>query len=122
MKNSINWFELPVSDFDRAKKFYSSIYDYEMPEIMMGPNKMGFLPVEQGGIGGAIVHGEGYEPSNTGALIYLNGGENLSKVLAKVEEFGGKILQSKTLIEERFGYYAIFTDTEGNRIALHSMK
>ncbi len=35
-KNAINWVEIPVSDFSRAKKFYSIIYDYEMPEMMMG--------------------------------------------------------------------------------------
>jgi len=73
-KNAINWFEIPVSDFGRAKLFYSTIYDYEMPEMMMGPQQMGFLLFDQpgGGIGGAIVKGEGYVPSNLGAKVYLN--------------------------------------------------
>ena len=48
LKNSINWFEIPVDDFDRAKLFYSMIYNYEMPEQMMGPVRMGFFLVEKG--------------------------------------------------------------------------
>jgi len=62
-KNAINWIEIPVSDFERAKKFYSAIFDFEMPEMQMGPQLMGFLLYDQpgGGIGGAIVKGEGPE-------------------------------------------------------------
>jgi predicted enzyme related to lactoylglutathione lyase len=48
LKDSIFWAEIPVTDFDRAKQFYSVIYDYDMPEIMMGPNRMGFLLHERG--------------------------------------------------------------------------
>jgi predicted enzyme related to lactoylglutathione lyase len=122
LKNSINWFEIPVSDFDRAKLFYSMIYNYEMPEQMMGPIRMGFFLVEKGGIGGAIVNGEGYLPSQEGSLVYLNGGENLSIVLDRVENAGGKIVMPKTKINDELGHYAIFLDCEGNKVALHSMK
>lgn len=59
-RNALNWFEVPVIDFDRAKKFYSAIFDFEMPEIQMGPNRLGFFLHEQGqGVGGAIVQGPG---------------------------------------------------------------
>jgi predicted enzyme related to lactoylglutathione lyase len=75
LTNAISWFEIPVADFSRAKKFYSTIYDYEMPVMTMGPNTLGFLLHEQGkGIGGAIVQGPGYEPTQKGAVVYLNGG------------------------------------------------
>ena len=52
-KNAINRVEISVSDFVRAKKFYNTIYDYVMPEMMMGPQQMGFLLFDQsgGGIG-----------------------------------------------------------------------
>ena len=43
LSNALNWFEIPVSDFDRAKKFYETIFDYQMPENQMGPARMGFL-------------------------------------------------------------------------------
>jgi predicted enzyme related to lactoylglutathione lyase len=123
VKNSLNWFEIPASDFDRAKKFYSAIFDYDMPEIMMGPNRMGFLLMEQGvGVGGAIVQGPGYVPTEQGTLVYLNGGSDLNNVLGRVEKAGGKVMLAKTLITNDLGYFAVFRDTEGNRVAVHSMK
>ncbi|MEP7322332.1 MAG: VOC family protein [Saprospiraceae bacterium] len=123
-KNAINWVEIPVSDFGRAKMFYSTIYQYEMPEMMMGPQQMGFLLYDQpgGGIGGAIVKGEGYVPSNHGAKVYLNAGTDLSVVLNRVENAGGKVVMPKMQITPELGHFAIFEDTEGNLISLHSPK
>ena len=121
LTNSLNWFEIPVSDFDRAKLFYSMIYNYEMPDQMMGPVHMGFFLVDKGGIGGAIVHGDGYVPSHEGTMVYLNGGKDLSVVLGRVEKAGGKIVVPKTKIDDELGYFAIFHDCEGNKIGLHSM-
>ncbi len=123
-KNAISWVEIPVLDFGRAKNFYSIIYDYEMPEMMMGPQQMGFLLYDQpgGGIGGAIVKGEGYVPSNQGVKVYLNAGEDLSTVLDKVENAGGKVIMPKMQITPELGHFAIFEDTEGNLISLHSIK
>src|SRR5210317_1065184 len=113
LKNSLNWFEIPVEDFERAQKFYSTIYDYEMPSMAMGETTLGFFLVEQGGIGGAIAFGPGYEVAEAGALIYLNGGENLQVVLDRVEGAGGNVLTPKTLITNELGSYAIFRDTKG---------
>ena len=120
MANSINWYEIPVTDFARAKKFYSEILSFEMQEMMMGPHQMGFFP--GGGAGGAIVKAEGYKPSADGTLIYLNAGEDLTGVMNKIESAGGKILQPKMQVTEEIGFIAIFTDTEGNKVALHSPK
>ncbi len=119
--NAFTWVEIPVVDFDRAKSFFSRIFDYEMPHHQMGPNLMGFLPFEMGkGTGGAIVRGEGYVPSAEGALIYLNGGSDLTTVLDRVQPAGGRVLLGKTLITPELGFFAIFFDSEGNRLALHS--
>jgi len=122
LQNSINWFEIPVSDFDRARKFYSTIYDYEMPEMPMGPNRMGILLYDQKkqGIGGAIVKGEGYVPAKSGVKVYLSGGTDLNLVLQRVERAGRKIVMPKTLIDPQLGYFAIFEDTEGNQLSIHS--
>lgn len=122
--HAIDWFEVPVRDFERAKKFYSAIYDYDMPEMQMGPNRMGMLLADQskGGVGGAIVQGEGYVPTSQGSLVYLNGGRDLNVVLSRVEKAGGKILHPKTFIMEGYGYFALFQDSEGNRLGLHSME
>ena len=122
LDNAITWFEIPVTDFERAKKFYSTIYDYQMPDTMVGQVRMGFLLYEQqvGRVGGAICFGAGYTPSQLGTLPYLNGGSDLSVVLNRVEKAGGKVVIRKTFIAPEHGYFARFTDTEGNLIALHS--
>jgi len=121
--NAISWVEIPVTDFERAKSFYSKIFDYEMPEMEMDSYKMGFLLSDQenGGVGGAIVQGEDCEPSKKGSKVYLNGGNDLTVVLNRVEAAGGKIIAPKTEITPEFGFFATFEDTEGNYISLHSM-
>lgn len=121
--NALNWFEIPVTDFDRAKKFYETIFDYPMPENMMGPTRMGFFlyDFKAGKVGGAICHGDGYLPSQQGSLIYLNCQPDLQVVLGRVEQAGGKIAQQKKEINGGLGFIAFITDSEGNRIALHSM-
>jgi uncharacterized protein len=120
--NAISWCEIPALDFERAKTFYSRIFDYEMPVIPMDTNVMGILPHEQGsGVGGAIIHGEGNQPSREGTLVYLNGGADLNTVLNRVESAGGKVLVPKTDIGSGMGFFAHFLDTEGNRLGIHSM-
>lgn len=120
--NAINWFEIPVKDFNRAKTFYSKILGVQLSEMEMVPFKMGFFPYDQtNGVGGAIVQGEGYEPTTKGARIYLNGGDDLNVVLNRVDKSGGKVVLPKTEITPEFGFYATFEDTEGNHVSLHSM-
>jgi uncharacterized protein len=123
MKNSINWFEIPVKNFSRAKAFYSTIFGADIHEMPHPTLKYGMLPfdMQSEGIGGAIVEGEGYEPSQNGSLLYLNGGDDLSIPLSKVENAGGEILLPKTSLGPN-GFMAHITDTEGNKIALHSKK
>jgi hypothetical protein len=75
---------------------------------------------DKGGIGGAIVYGESYIPSKTGAKVYLNAGNDLSVVLARVEAAGGKIVVGKTEVGA-MGHIAIIEDTEGNNVSLHSV-
>jgi uncharacterized protein len=121
MINTLNWFEIPVTDFDRAKKFYETILG-EPITVMPHPQfKYGMLPADmEKGVGGGLVQGDGYTPSTNGSLIYLNGGEDLSVALSNVEKAGGKIILPKTSIGQN-GFMAHFLDTEGNKMALHSM-
>lgn len=126
LTNALNWFEIPVSDFERAKKFYGNIFNYEMPESMMGDTRMGFFLYDFAGgkVGGAIVFNQQfYSPSDKGTLVYLNAQPDLQIILNRVAAAGGAILQPKTIIseEQNLGYWALLKDTEGNRVALHSM-
>lgn len=124
MANVINWFEIPAKNFSRACKFYEQVLNGTVQVMPAGemPLQMGFLPgYEPGnGVGGAVVAGEGYEPSSAGSVVYLNGGEDLSGPLSRVEAAGGQVVVPKTSIGEN-GYIAHFIDCEGNRVALHSM-
>ncbi|MGA2668206.1 MAG: VOC family protein [Ignavibacteria bacterium] len=122
MAHFITWFEIPVTDFERAKKFYEGIFGVKVVKQEMGGSLMGFFPGERGSVSGAIVSGKGYIPSDNGALVYLNGGNDLNNVLSKVVGAGGKVAMPKTLINEDIGFFAIFHDTEGNKVALHSLK
>ena len=125
MKNAISWFEIPSVDLDRATNFYESIFGIQLIPMDVVQLKMRMFPVENpmDGVGGAVVHAEGfYAPSSTaGPLIYLNGNPDVQLVLDKVEAAGGKIVVPKTLISDANGFMAMFIDTEGNRIALHSI-
>jgi uncharacterized protein len=119
--NALNWFEIPTVDFDRAKSFYNAIFDFEMPVVENGDGAMGFLLHEQGkGVGGAIIKGGDYRPSQDGPVVYLNGGSDLQTILDRVAAAGGTIVKEKTQISIDHGYYAFFLDTEGNRLGLHS--
>jgi len=121
MINAINWFEIPVTDFARAKKFYETLFNAEIMEMPFPGGKYGMLPCDmEKGIGGGIVQGEGFTPSDTGSIVYLNGGDDLNIPLGRIEQAGAKILLPKTSIGEN-GFMAHFIDTEGNRVALHSM-
>ncbi len=122
MINSINWFEIPVLNFDRAKDFYSRIYNYKMHETVMNSGRMGFLPMdhESQGVGGAIVQETDDVPTALGVKVYLNGGKDLQQLLDRVVSAEGEVLTNKTLITEKIGYFAVFEDTEWNHISLHS--
>ncbi len=120
MAHALNWFEIPVTDIERAMKFYSTVMAVELHKMTMDYTTMAMFPAEKGEVSGAIVSGQGYEPSMTGTLVYLKGGDDLAVPLARVEAAGGKILVPKTDIGSGFGFFAIFTDTEGNKVGLHS--
>ena len=124
MKNAVNWFEIPVRNYERAKKFYSEIIGADIIDHDMGDQNMkyGIFPydMENNKVGGALLKMEGMNPSKDGSTIYLNGGEDLNVPLGRVEAAGGQIIMPKTDIKEN-GFIAQFTDTEGNRVAFHSM-
>lgn len=121
MANAVNWFEIPAADFGRAVAFYSAVLSCEMHQQDMMGAKMGFFPAEQGSVGGAVVHGEMWKPASDGAIVYLNGGDDLSVPLGRVESNGGKVVMPKTKISDEVGHIGMFIDSEGNRVAFHSM-
>ncbi len=122
MANALNWFEIPVKNFEKAKKFYETVLNAKLEEMEMPGGKYAMLPFDQeaGHVGGGLMQSEGFEPSNKGTVVYLNAMPDLSDALSRVEAAGGKIIVPKMAIGPN-GFMAHFIDTEGNRVALHSM-
>ncbi|GDY36597.1 VOC family protein [Acidovorax sp. NB1] len=121
MPHTLNWFEIPVTDFARAKAFYETVLGISIAPMAMGPTMMGMLSTDPNAVGGAIVQGEGGVPSQNGTMVYLNGGDDLGPLLARVSQAGGLVVVPKTEIGNGFGFFAHFVDTEGNKVGLHSM-
>ena len=120
--NSLNWFEIPVTDMPRAKHFYQVVFSIHMEESEMMGMQMAFFPYESssGKASGALVQSDMHKPSMEGTVVYLNANPAMDSILEKIEAMGGTILLPKTQITPEIGYMAFFTDTEGNKIALHS--
>ena len=117
------WIEIPVTNMDRAITFYEAVFDCKLDRNTMGDFDMAWFPWDEDtkGAGGSLVHHEMYTPSEEGTLVYFLS-EDIDTELNRVEEAGGKVLRKKTEISPDIGFMAFFTDTEGNRIALHSRK
>ncbi len=123
-ENALNWFEIPAADIKRATGFYETIFGIKMDQQEMMGMQMAFFPMENmnGKVSGSLVKGPMHKPSVEGAVIYLNGNPDLNIALGKVEKAGGSVVMPKTLINNEIGYMALFMDTEGNKMALHSNK
>ena len=120
MENAINWFDIPATNYERAKTFYTTILGKALVPMEGMPNYVMF-PSDRDGVGGGLSIEDGLKPGATGTLIYLNAGEDLSPILDRVEGAGGEVVMPKTSIGSN-GFVARFKDTEGNLIGLHSMK
>ncbi|EAY25118.1 VOC family protein [Microscilla marina] len=121
MANAINWFEIPANNLERAVEFYKAVLGGEFHQQETNGVKMAFLPMDgQGQVGGALCKSEMHIPSADGAVVYLNGGKDLSTPLSKVTTAGGEVVMPKTKISDEIGYMAFFMDTEGNKVAFHS--
>lgn len=120
MVNTLNWFEIPVIDFARAKAFYAAVLDAPLHDF--DPN-YAFLPADpqKEGFSGALACGNNYAPSMTGTTVYLDGGLDLSIPLERVAPAGGTVILPKTAIGDNRGYIALFIDTEGNKVGFHSV-
>jgi predicted enzyme related to lactoylglutathione lyase len=121
-KNAINWFEIHVNDFDRARKFYETILQSPLQECGMEGCRMGIFAYDQAnGIGGSITKSEHTPPGWGGTLVYLNVEGDLDGVLQRIPDAGGTVVKPRTSIGEH-GFIAVFKDAEGNPVGLHSNK
>lgn len=120
--NMVGWFEIPVTNIERAKTFYDTVFGIEINIQDFGGTLMGWFPFAEGKLGasGSLIQNDAYIPSESkGVLIYFSS-EDINTEINRVEAAGGKIVKAKTQISPDIGYMALFIDSEGNRIALHS--
>ena len=125
--NVITWFEIPVLDTTRAKRFYETILDIEMISRKDGNEEAVFFPYNpdviqatSGRITGVLSKTPRNSPSGNGTLVYINASPDIQTVLDKVEQAGGKVIVPGTKMQA--GFIAVIIDSEGNRIGLHSEK
>jgi predicted enzyme related to lactoylglutathione lyase len=118
--NPVNWFELPVVDMERAKRFYSTVLGSEFTDFNVPDGSlMAWFPMQKGvpGAAGALMKHPQYVPSSTGTLIYFSV-PDVAATGAKVKQAGGELCIDAMSIGE-YGYISVFIDTEGNRVGLH---
>lgn len=118
--NALNWFDIPVTNMERAKKFYETLFDIEMFVMEMGGNPMAFFPCGDDKVGGSLILDKELKPGKDGCLVYLNANPSIQKVIDKIEAAGGKVVVSKTQVSPEIGFVSYFIDCEGNRVGLHA--
>ncbi len=122
MKSFVSIFEIPATDISRAISFYEAILDISIEQMEVPGLEIGVLPYEDQMVVGVIMKGEGFTPSADGVTIYLNAGDDLQVMLDKVEKNGGQVLVPKTPHADESGFFALFLDSEGNKMGLHSTR
>jgi predicted enzyme related to lactoylglutathione lyase len=120
MSSFISIIEIPVTDLARAIAFYEAVFSIQIEEAEMDGVQMGIFPYENELVSVVLAKGKDYQPSQAGTLLYLQAGEDLQPLLQAAVQNGGKMLLPKTEISEEMGYYALFIDSEGNKMGLHS--
>ena len=125
--NALTWFEIPVTNMERARAFYETILNIKMETMEGGdpkeatvffPRKPKTIMAKSGILSGALVKAKRLKPSASGPLIYLNAYPSIQKVIDRVVPAGGRIVMAKTEIPA--GMIAVIKDTEGNQVALHA--
>jgi len=122
--DTLCWTDIPVTNLDRAIKFYSAVLGKEVRRLSESRMEYGLLPHEEQNASGCLVvrgdsGGVDNRPSANGPLIYLSVEGRLDEAVETARKNGGKVLRARQKIGEH-GFRAVIIDSEGNRIALHT--
>ena len=119
MDNTIVWADIPVTDMDRARKFYAAVLQADI-ELMDGANgDVAFLPMEPGSVSGDLVRGEFAKPGAGGITVYLDSKGDPEGMIARAVAAGGQVAMPVSDMGEMVGFIGHFIDSEGNRIGVH---
>ncbi len=123
--NIIVWADIPVTDLDRAARFYADVLGVPVNRM---PGVEGVaIPGSPPGEGESVPETSpvafdlytGGKPSTDGVTVYLSAMGDIAGALVRVREAGGEVLQEPQDMGPMIGTLAFFKDTEGNRIGLH---
>jgi len=118
MANTIVWVDIPVTDLDRARKFYATVLQADI-ELMEGaPGEVAMLPMEPGSVSGTLVRSESAKPG-LGATVYLDSKGDPEGMMERAVAAGGTVLSPITNMGDRIGSIGFFIDSEGNRTGVH---
>ncbi len=119
MTNPVGYFEIPVTDLDRAVAFYEAVLVITLERTLIDGHPMALFPYapDQPGITGALAAGESYTPGRAGTRVYFRT-PDIDAALARVRAAGGRVLYPRKAVPE-VGFVAEFEDSEGNCVALH---
>jgi uncharacterized protein len=118
--NPVGWFDIYVSNLDRAKEFYEAVFNIQLVDLPIEWGRQSLFPSDNAGlnISGALVEKADMIVGVNNTIVYFVSEDCVTEE-ARVEKAGGKIIKSKMCIGE-FGFISIIIDTEGNTIGLHS--
>ena len=121
-RNPVCWFDIPVANLERAKKFYETVFNIKLTDLPPEWGKQATFPFENDGANatGALVEKEGFQTNTSSTVVYFSSEDCVTEEM-KVEKAGGKLLQPKTSIGE-FGFISMLQDSEGNTIGLYSRR
>jgi len=119
--NKIGWFEIFVNDFDKAKDFYSKLFNWEFKLSQATSSLYWNIYTGEGSIGGGLMKKTKTEHNGQSVILYIEV-VDIDKTLKRAVELGGQIVKEKTLISNTAGYYALFNDPDNNLMGLWSMK
>ena len=121
VRHAIHWFEIPVRDLARAEAFYGCVLDQPLHREQVGDAVMALFPKSPEGVGGCLFDMGPEALGPGGTVVYLDASPSLDDALARVRAAGGEITVPRTALPDGLGFFALFRDSEGNRVGLHAM-
>ena len=122
-RSALNWFEIPVTDMDRAQAFYEKLLGTALRREAIGDKQLGVFEYDEAGTGGCLIAGAtAPRPADRGTMVYLHAGAALDGVLDRLVPAGGLLALEKVQLPGDMGSFVHIIDTEGNRVGLHAAR